>query len=161
MGFQTHKAVDKRLCQKCISHAEKELLGWLHLERDTPQLMLADNLKPLVQKVDSLKGKYSHDSVMTAFKPMLFPLDFYDPRIHGHPTNLVTGVRSVIDAKGHFVTSKKTEAEEEDQILEGPSGNQLEFDHLEVDNDPVDSGDESEAESEDMDTLLEYLADEE
>ena len=57
LGNQTHRVVDAELCKKHITHAEKELLAWIHLERNTPQLALRDDLSNLVRKEDSLKGK--------------------------------------------------------------------------------------------------------
>ena len=75
-------------------------------------------------------------------------------------SNLVSGVRSVVDAKGNFVTSRKSEAEEEEHVYtvlqESPVGN-LVFEEIE---DVVTGSDHEGDSDEDVDALLEYFADE-
>ena len=84
--------------------------------------------------------------------------------MHGEISDLTKGIRSVVDAKGNFVTSRAVEAEEEEPIhlltIDEVEPNFVESDVLfETGNDP-DSEDEDDADEceMDVDDLLEYFA---
>ena len=69
-----------------------------------------------------------------------------------------------MDVKGNFVTSKESEAEEEEFLASGGVGEiEANFEQIpaeEVEQIEEDSGDEFDADDIDMDELVEYFADE-
>ena len=123
----------------------KHIMGLLKLERNTPELRLKPELNSLIHPVDTLKGTF-----FVCLDSFCFNLDFYKPELHGHLSNLTCGVRSVVDSKGNFVTSRKEEAEETEPILEGSVGEiQPIFEHVTLDSD----------EELDIDKLIDFFAD--
>ena len=154
MGTQVHKEVDPALCKKYIKHAEKELLQWLYAERNSPEVTLKPELQQMIHKVDILKG-----IKVSQFQPFFW--DFYKSDLHGHISDLTKGVRSVVDSKGNFVTSREAAVEDEEIVFEGIfEENAPQFEKIDIEEDSEDelAGDELEAS---MDAfLLEYFAEE-